>query len=143
LSRLNVTRNNVQTFRNIDNVIALHKCKLCDFGERIYPIELEIKDTTDTDKSTSYLVLHLNIYSVGRLRTKLYEKRDDFNFPIVNFPSICSNISATPAYEESLHLCSAMTLSILRNVWTLFLVTFNDCLCVILLFSSSSFFYYC
>ena len=96
---LNVTRNNVQTFRNIDNVLALHKCKLCDFGERIYPIELEIKDTTDTDRSTSYLVLHLNIYSVGRLRTKLCEKRDDFNFPIVNFPSICSNISATPAYE--------------------------------------------
>jgi hypothetical protein len=30
----------------------------------------------------------------GRLRTKLYDKRDDFNFPIVNFPFICSNIPA-------------------------------------------------
>ena len=28
-------------------------------------------------------------YSEGRLRTKFY---DDFNFPIVNFPFICSNI---------------------------------------------------
>jgi hypothetical protein len=35
---------------------------------------------------------------VGRLRTKLYDKRDDFNFPIVNFPFICSNIPAAPAY---------------------------------------------
>jgi hypothetical protein len=29
--------------------------------------------------------LHLEIDSEGRLRTKLYDKRDDFNFPIVNF----------------------------------------------------------
>jgi hypothetical protein len=57
----------------------------------IYPIELEIKDTTNTDKSASYLDLHLEIDSEGRLRTKLNAKRDDFNLPIVNFPFICSN----------------------------------------------------
>jgi hypothetical protein len=61
-------------------------------------IELEIKDTTDTDMSASYLDLHLEIDSEGRLRTKLYDKRDDFNFFIVNFPFICSNIPAVPAY---------------------------------------------
>ena len=32
------------------------------------------------------------------LRTKLYDKRDDINFPIVNFPFTCSNIPAAPAY---------------------------------------------
>jgi hypothetical protein len=41
-----------------------------DFVDRIYPIELEIKDTTDTDRSALYLVLHLEIDSEGRLRTK-------------------------------------------------------------------------
>jgi hypothetical protein len=46
----------------------------------------------------SYLDLQLEIDSEGRLRTKLYDKRDDFNFPIVNFPFIYSNISAAPAY---------------------------------------------
>jgi hypothetical protein len=46
----------------------------------------------------SYLDLHLEIDSEGRLRTKLYDKRDDFNFPIVNFPFICSNIPAAPTY---------------------------------------------
>ena len=66
--------------------------------DRIYPIELEIKDTTDTDRSASYLDLHLEIESQGRLKTKLYDKRDDFNCPIVNFPFICSNIPAAPAY---------------------------------------------
>ena len=64
----------------------------------IAPIELEIKDTTDTDRSASYLDLHLEIDSEGRLRTKLYDKRDDFNFPIVNFPFLCSNIPAAPVY---------------------------------------------
>ena len=48
--------------------------------------------------SASYLDLHLEIDSEGRLRTKHYDKRDDFNFPIVNFPFICSNIPAAPAY---------------------------------------------
>ena len=61
-------------------------------------MELEIKDTTDTDRSASYLDLHIEIDSEGRLRTKPYDKRDDFNFPIVNFPFICSNIPAAPAY---------------------------------------------
>ena len=28
-----------------------------------------------------------------------YDKRDNFNFPIVNFPFICSNIPTAPAYR--------------------------------------------
>ena len=46
-----------------------------------------------------YFDLHLEIDSEGWLRTKLYNKRDDFNIPIVNFPFIYSNIPAAPAYE--------------------------------------------
>jgi hypothetical protein len=34
------------------------------------PIELEIKDITDADRSASYLDLHLEIDNEGRLRTK-------------------------------------------------------------------------
>ena len=40
-----------------------------------------MKDTTDTDTSASYLDLHLEIDSEGRLKTKLYDKRDYLNFP--------------------------------------------------------------
>jgi hypothetical protein len=86
------------TFRYIDGVLSLNNSMFGDFVDRIYPIELEIKDTTDTDRSASYLDLHLEIDSEGRLRTKFYDKGDDFNFPIVNFPFICSNIPAAPAY---------------------------------------------
>ena len=61
-------------------------------------------DTKDTDRPASYLDLHHEIDSEGRLRTKLYDKRDDFNFPIVNVPFICSNIPAAPAYGVFLSL---------------------------------------
>jgi len=86
------------TFRYIDDVLSLNNSMFGNFVDRIYPIELEIKDTTDTDRSASYLDLHLKIDSERRLRMKLYDKRDYFNFPIVNFPFICSNIPAEPAY---------------------------------------------
>ena len=32
------------------------------------------------------------------ITTRLYDKRDDFNFPIVNFPFLSSNIPSAPAY---------------------------------------------
>jgi len=86
------------TFLYIDDVLSLSNSMLGDFVDRIYPIEFEIKDTTDTDRSPSYLDLRLEIDSEARLRTKLYYKTDDFNFSIVNFPFICSNIPAAPAY---------------------------------------------
>jgi hypothetical protein len=52
----------------------------------------------DTYRSASYLDLHIEIDSEGRLRTTLYDKRDDFNFSIVDFPFICSNIPTATAY---------------------------------------------
>ena len=86
------------TFRYIDDVLSLNNSRFGDFVDRIYPIEFEIKNTTDTDRSASYIDLHFEIDSSGRLRRKLYDKRDDFNVPIVNFPFICSNFSTAPAY---------------------------------------------
>ena len=47
----------------------------------------------------SYLDLPLAIDSEGRLRMTFSDKRDDFNFPIVNPPFICSNIPAAPAHK--------------------------------------------
>jgi hypothetical protein len=76
---------------NID-VLSINNSRLGDFVDCIYPVELEIKDTTYTDRSASYIDLHLEIDSEGRLRTKLCHKRGGFNFPIVNFPFICCNI---------------------------------------------------
>ena len=86
------------TFRYIDDVLSLNNSRFGDVFHSIYPIELEIKYTTDTDRSASYLGLHLEVDSEGWIRTKLYDKIYYFNFPIVNFPFISSNIPAEPAY---------------------------------------------
>ena len=64
-------------FRYIDGVFSLNNSKFDDFVHHIYSIELEIKDTTDTDRSASYFDLHRETDSYGRPRTKLYDERDD------------------------------------------------------------------
>ena len=47
----------------------------------------------------------------NKLHTKLYDKRDDFNFEIINFPYITSNIPSGPAYgvyiSQLLRYCRA------------------------------------
>ena len=55
-------------------------------------------ETTDTASSASFLDLYLEFDDSGQLSTKIYDKRDDFNFKIINFPNMCSNIPASPVY---------------------------------------------
>ena len=83
------------TYRYIDDVLLINNH---NHVHLIYPDELEIKDTTESDSCASYLDILLNIDSDGRLTTTLYDKRDDFNFAIVNFPFLCSNVPLSPAY---------------------------------------------
>ena len=55
--------------------LSFDNSRFSDFVDSIFPIELEIKDTTNTDISASYLDQHLEIYSEGRLMTQFYEKK--------------------------------------------------------------------
>ena len=84
-------------FRYIDDVLSLKNTKFAEYLEFIYPRELEIKETTETATSSSYLDCYLYIDNI-KLTTRLNDKRDDFNFPIVNFPFLSSNIPSAPAY---------------------------------------------
>jgi len=61
----------------------------------IYPVELVVKDT-DSPNSATYFDLEHDIN--GILTTKLYDKRDDFICPIVNYPFVDSNIPSSLAY---------------------------------------------
>jgi hypothetical protein len=54
---------------------------------------------------------HLEFDDSGQLSTKIYDKRNDFNFKIINFPNMCSNIPA------SLIIISAETESISTRFW--------------------------
>jgi len=49
-------------------------------------VEIVVKDTTDSPNSVSYLDHHLKHDINGTLITKLYDKCDYVNFPIVNYP---------------------------------------------------------
>ena len=69
LYRKKLAQSFIFTFRYID-IRSLHNSKFGDFVDRIYPIELEIKDTIDTARSVSYIDLHLTNDSEGRLTTK-------------------------------------------------------------------------
>ena len=60
---------------------------------------LEIKGTTDTASPASFLDLYLEFDDSGQLSTKIYDKRDDFNFKMIHFRNICNNIPASPAYS--------------------------------------------
>jgi hypothetical protein len=85
------------TFRYIDDVLSINNHNFHNYVHLIYPDELDIKGTTET-ANLSYLDILLNSDSNGRLTTLLYDKRDDFDFAIVNFPFLCSNIPSSPAY---------------------------------------------
>ena len=72
--------------------------KFGDYIDYIYHVELEIKDTTDVIHQASCLDLDLSYNRDKHLQVKLYDKREDFNFNIVNFPFLSSNIPRSPAY---------------------------------------------
>ena len=64
----------------------------------MYPVEIEIKDTTESNTSASYLHLLLSVRRDGQVHISIYDKRDDFNFYITNFPFLSGNIPASPTY---------------------------------------------
>ncbi|KAK3101641.1 hypothetical protein FSP39_005107 [Pinctada imbricata] len=86
------------TYRYIDDVLSINNPNFADYLSSIYPSELEVKETTETNNSASYLDLMLSYDTDGHMNTSLYDKRDDFNFSITNFPFLSSNIPSSPAY---------------------------------------------
>ena len=85
------------THKYIDDVLSLKNTKFAEYLEFIYPRELEMKETMETAASSSYLDCYLYTDN-GKLTTRLYDKRDDFNFPI-SFPFLSSNIPSAPAHS--------------------------------------------
>jgi hypothetical protein len=74
------------TFRHIEDVLSNNNSQFHSCVDSIYPNELEIKDTTECSTSASYLDILLKLDANSKITTQLYDKRDDFNFSIINFP---------------------------------------------------------
>ena len=76
--------------------LAIHRCinndKFMDkYKNSIYPQELTLRSDDKNDQQVNYLDLHLQIKDTT-LNYKIYDKRDHFHFPIVNFPNLTGNI---------------------------------------------------
>ena len=59
-----------------------------EFGKHIrdkYSTELKLYKANTSDKETSFLDLSIKVIG-SYVHTSVYDKRDDFGFPIVNFP---------------------------------------------------------
>ena len=63
----------------------------------IYPGELQLNKTNTSDTENSFL--DLNVKVIGRyIHASVYDKRDDFGFPIVNFLWLSGDVPRLPSY---------------------------------------------
>ena len=86
------------SYRYIDDLIVFSNKKFRDYVKHTYPTELSVEKANRLDDQADYLDLTFTIEQNSRLSTKLYDKRDDFNFRIVVFPFMSSNIPSSPSY---------------------------------------------
>ena len=84
--------------RYINDLIVFNNKKFWEYVKDIYPCQLNVGRTNQSDNLASYLNLTFIIEKDGKLSTKLYDKRDDFDFHIVNFPFLSSSIPSGPSY---------------------------------------------
>ena len=63
----------------------------------IYPPELQLNKANTADTEAPFLDLHLSI-SNGFVSSKIYDKRDDFDFDIENFPFLDGDVPRSTSY---------------------------------------------
>ena len=76
------------TSRYLDDILNINNVYFENMVSQIYPSELQLNKANASDTEAAFLDLHLSI-SNGIVSTKIYDKRDDFDFEIVNFPFLC------------------------------------------------------
>jgi hypothetical protein len=68
------------------------------FKNEIYPSELALTSDNKNAQEINYLDLELKIKN-SKICYTLYDKRNFFNFPIVNFPNLSGNIPTAQSYS--------------------------------------------
>ena len=72
------------TSRYLDDLLNIDNDFFDSMVNRIYPSELHLNKANVPDTESSFLDLHLSL-SDGFVKTKIYDKRDDLVFDIVDF----------------------------------------------------------
>ena len=85
------------TSRYLDDLLIIDNNFFDSMVNRIYPSELQSNTANVSDTEASFLDLHLSI-SDGFVKTKIYDKRDDFDFDILNFPFLDGDVPRSTSY---------------------------------------------
>ena len=72
------------TSRYLDDLLNIDNIYFEQMVHRIYPAELQLNKANASDNEAAFLDLNLSIHN-DTVSTKIYDKRDDFDFDIVNF----------------------------------------------------------
>ena len=79
------------TSRHLDDSLNINNVYFENMSSQIYPSDLQLnKDNTSATKAM-FLDLYLSICN-DIVSTKIYGKRDDFDFEIVNFPFLDGDV---------------------------------------------------
>ena len=82
----------------IHDLIIFSNKKFLDYLKEIYPSQLTVEKANKSDHLADYPDLTFIIDSESKLSTRLYDKRDDFDLHIINFPFLSSNIPFSSSY---------------------------------------------
>ena len=85
------------TSRYLDDLLNIDNIYFDQMVDRIYPTELQLHRANSSDTEAPFLDLNLCI-SNGTVSTKIYDKRDDFDFDIVNFPFLDGDVPRRSSY---------------------------------------------
>ena len=85
------------TSRYLDDIFNIDNPFFARMVSSIYPPELTLNKANESDTVVSFLDLHLSIVD-GNIISKVYDKRDDFNFDIVNYPQLDGDVPRTTSY---------------------------------------------
>ena len=85
------------TSRYLDDLLNIDNLYFEGMVNQIYPPELQLNKANTSDTEAPLLDLHLSI-SYGFVSCKIYDKRDDFDFDIVNFPFLDGDVLCRPSY---------------------------------------------
>ena len=89
----------------LDNLLNIDNPYFEGMVNQIYPSELQLNKANTSDTEAPFLDLHLSI-SNGFVSSKIYDKRDDFDFDIVNFPFLDGDVPCRPSYGVYISLSS-------------------------------------
>ena len=85
------------TSRYLDDLLNIDNPYFEQMVGQIYPTELQLNKANSSDTEAPFLDLNLSITN-GIVSSKISNKRDDFNFEIVNFPFPDGDVPRSPSY---------------------------------------------